>query len=62
MTQDSFNILFGMIMVVLQLGIINTVRADIRKGTFKIYKDKLVTIYTNVTIQNFNYRITLKKI
>jgi uncharacterized protein (DUF488 family) len=52
MTQDSFNILFGMIMVVLQLGIINTVRADIRNGTFKIYKDKLVTIYTNVTIQN----------
>jgi hypothetical protein len=47
-----------MIMVVLQLGIINTVRADIRKGTFKIYKDKLVTIYTNVTIQNsesYNY-------
>jgi hypothetical protein len=41
MTQDSFNILFGMIMVVLQLGIINTVRADIRKDTLKIYKDLL---------------------
>jgi len=39
-------------MVILQIGIINTVRADIPNDTFKIYKDKLVTIYTNVTIQN----------
>ena len=41
-----------MIMVILQIGIINTVRADICKDTFKIYKDTLITIYTNVTIQN----------
>ena len=39
-------------MVILQIGIINTVRADICKDTFKIYKDTLITIYTNVTIQN----------